>query len=156
MAAFEQVAALHADYVRAIDDDRLEAWPEFFHEQCLYSITTADNHREGLEAGIVWADSRAMLKDRVLSLREANIYERHRYRHIIGAPAIVADDAHGVRAESSVLVVRINRDGTMDLFATGRYLDVARVDPGDGCLKLAERIVVCDSGRIDTLLAIPL
>ena len=156
MAAFEQVAALHADYVRAIDDDRLEAWPEFFHEQCLYSITTADNHREGLEAGIVWADSRAMLKDRVLSLREANIYERHRYRHIIGAPAIVADDASGVRAESSFLVVRINRDGTMDLFATGRYLDVMRADPADGRLKLAERIVICDSSRIDTLLAIPL
>jgi 3-phenylpropionate/cinnamic acid dioxygenase small subunit len=150
------VSALHADYVRAIDDDRLEAWPEFFHEQCLYSITTVDNHREGLEAGIVWADSRAMLKDRVLSLREANIYERHRYRHLIGAPAIVSDDASGVRAESSFLVVRINRDGTMDLFATGRYLDVVRTDPGDGRLKLAERIVVCDSARIDTLLAIPL
>ena len=156
MAAFHDVAALHAEYVRAIDDDRLEAWPEFFHEQCLYSITTADNHREGLEAGIVWADSRAMLKDRVLSLREANIYERHRYRHIVGAPAIVSDDAEGVRAESSFLVVRINRDGTMDLFATGRYLDVVRADPGDGRLKLAERIVVCDSTRIDTLLAIPL
>jgi anthranilate 1,2-dioxygenase small subunit len=156
VAAFEQVAALHADYVRAIDDDRLEAWPEFFHEQCLYSITTADNHREGLEAGMVWADSRAMLKDRVLSLREANIYERHRYRHIVGAPAIVSDDANGVRAESSFLVVRINRDGTMDLFATGRYLDVMRADPADGRLKLAERIVVCDSSRIDTLLAIPL
>ena len=150
------MSALHADYVRAIDDDRLEAWPEFFHEQCLYSITTAENHREGLEAGIVWADSRAMLKDRVLSLREANIYEHHRYRHIIGAPAIVAEDANGVRAESSFLVVRINRDGTMDLFATGRYLDLARVDPADGRLKLAERIVVCDSSRIDTLLAIPL
>jgi anthranilate 1,2-dioxygenase small subunit len=156
VAAFERIAALHADYVRAIDDDRLEAWPEFFHEQCLYSITTVDNHREGLEAGIVWADSRAMLKDRVLSLREANIYERHRYRHLIGAPAIVSDDASGVRAESSFLVVRNKPDGTMDQFATGRYLDVVRTDPGDGRLKLAERIVVCDSARIDTLLAIPL
>ena len=156
MDAFARVSALHAAYVRAIDDDRLEAWPDFFHERCLYSITTADNYREGLPAGIVWADSRAMLKDRVLSLREANIYEHHRYRHIIGAPAILADEADGVRAESSFLVVRINRDGTMDLFATGRYLDVLRPDPAAGGFRLAERIVVWDSSRIDTLLAIPL
>jgi anthranilate 1,2-dioxygenase small subunit len=154
--AFARVSALHAEYVRALDDDRLDAWPEFFHERCLYSITTADNHREGLEAGIVWADSRGMLKDRVLSLREANIYEHHRYRHIVGAPAILSEGADGIRAESSFLVVRINRDGTMDLFATGRYLDVLRADPADGRWKLAERIVVCDSSRIDTLLAIPL
>jgi len=58
------------------------------------------------------------------------------------------------RAETPFLVVRIMRDGTMDLFATGRYLDVL-VDDG-GVLRLRERIVVCDSSRFDTLLAIPL
>jgi hypothetical protein len=34
------------------------------------------------------------------------------------------------------------------------YLD--RVHDDDGRLRFAERIVVCDSSRIDTLLAIPL
>ena len=38
--------------------------------------------------------------------------------------------------------------------ATGRYLD-ALVEEA-GVLKFRERIVVCDSSRIDTLLAIPL
>ena len=42
----------------------------------------------------------------------------------------------------------------MDLFATGRYLD-ALVDEA-GALRFRERIVVCDSSRFDTLLAIPL
>jgi anthranilate 1,2-dioxygenase small subunit len=51
-------------------------------------------------------------------------------------------------------VVRIMRDGAMDLFATGRYLDVL-VEVGDA-LRFRERVVVCDSSRIDTLLAIPL
>ena len=59
-----------------------------------------------------------------------------------------------MRAETSFLVVRIMRDGTMDLFATGRYLDLL-VDHG-GALRFRERIVVCDSSRFDTLLAIPL
>ena len=46
------------------------------------------------------------------------------------------------------------RDGTMDLFATGRYIDVMVDD--DGVLRFRERVVVCDSSRVHTLLAIPL
>jgi anthranilate 1,2-dioxygenase small subunit len=51
-------------------------------------------------------------------------------------------------------VVRIMRNGIMDLFATGRYLD-ALVEESGG-LRFRERIVVCDSSRVDTLLAIPI
>jgi anthranilate 1,2-dioxygenase small subunit len=141
-------------------------------------VTTADNHREGLPAGLIWADSRGMLTDRVTALREANIYERHSYRHILGQPFLVTDeddtdedgsdedgsdedgtgddvtDGEGVRSETPFLVVRIMRDGASDLFASGRYLD-RYVFEGERAV-LAERVVVCDSSRIDTLLAIPL
>jgi len=57
----ERVAQLNAEYARAIDDDRLEQWPDFFTDPCLYKITSADNHRRGLEAGLIYADSRGML-----------------------------------------------------------------------------------------------
>lgn len=149
-----RVSALCAQYARAIDDDRLEAWPDFFASPCLYKITSAENHRQGLPAGLVYADSRGMLADRVAALREANIYERQSYRHIIGMPAILGDDGGTARAETPFLVARIMRDGTTDLFATGRYLD--RLVDESGGLRFRERIVVCDSSRIDTLLAIPL
>jgi 3-phenylpropionate/cinnamic acid dioxygenase small subunit len=145
---------LNADYARALDDDRLEAWPGFFAEPCLYLITTADNHRHGYSAGLVYADSQGMLHDRVSALREANIYERHAYRHLIGLPAVLGESDGVVRAETPFLVVRIMRDGRMDIFATGRYLD-ALVDEGVG-LRFRERLVVCDGNRFDTLLAIPL
>jgi len=150
----ERVAQLNAAYARAIDDDRLEQWPEFFTDPCLYKITSADNYRCGLEAGLVYADTRGMLQDRVAALREANIYERQVYRHLVGLPAISPGDDGAVRAETPFLVVRVMRDGTMDLFATGRYVDIM-VDDG-GALRFRERLVVCDSSRVDTLLAIPL
>lgn len=148
------LAQLNADYARALDDDRLEDWPRFFTEPCLYIITTADNHRQGYTAGVVYADSQGMLHDRVAALREANVYERQTYRHLIGLPAILGESEGVVRAETPFLVVRIMRDGRMDLFATGRYLDVL-VDEGR-TLRFRERLVVCDSSRFDTLLAIPL
>ena len=144
---------LNAEYARALDDDRLEDWPAFFTDPCLYSITSVDNHRQGRPAGLMYADSRGMLQDRVAALREANIYERQSYRHLVGLPAIVGDTDGALLAETPFLVVRIMRDGRMDLFATGRYLDTLADDSG---LKFRERVVVCDSSRIDTLLAIPL
>ena len=148
------VAQLNADYARALDDDRLEEWPDFFADPCLYSITSADNHRQGLPIGVMYADSKGMVRDRVTALRQANIYERQTYRHVVGLPAILAEVDAGVRAETPFLVVRIMRDGRMDLFATGRYLDVLIEEAG--ALRFRERVVVCDSRRVDTLLAIPL
>jgi anthranilate 1,2-dioxygenase small subunit len=152
--ALAVILRVQADYARCIDDDRLESWPDYFDDPCTYKITTAANYREGLQAGIVFANSRGMLIDRVSALREANVYERHSYRHILGMPSILARGDDGVRTETPFLVARIMRDGETDIFATGRYLDLYKLR-GDAA-KLTERIVVCDSSRIDTLLALPL
>jgi 3-phenylpropionate/cinnamic acid dioxygenase small subunit len=94
------------------------------------------------------------VRDRVTALRRANVYERQTYRHVVGLPAVLGESDGGVRAETPFLVVRIMRDGRMDLFATGRYLDVLAEEAG--ALRFRERVVVCDSNRVDTLLAIPL
>ena len=150
-----RLIALNSEYARAIDDARFEAWPEMFFPDCLYMLTTADNHAAGMPAGLMYADSRGMLSDRISALREANIYERQRYRHIVGLPAILSIDGGKVRTETSFLVVRIMRDGKMDVFATGRYLDLVEEDT-NGALLFRERVVVCDSNRFDTLVAIPL
>ena len=41
----ERILALQAAYIRCIDDNALEAWPDFFLDQCLYIVTTAENRR---------------------------------------------------------------------------------------------------------------
>jgi anthranilate 1,2-dioxygenase small subunit len=151
---YQMIARAQAEYARCIDDDRLEEWPNHFHGACVYKITTAANYRDGLEAGIIFANSRGMLTDRVSALREANIYERQSYRHIIGQPSILSEDQGKVRSETPFLVARILQDGDTDIFATGRYLDLYKLENGE--VKLNERTVVCDSSRIDTLLALPL
>lgn len=156
MDPFLGIARVQAEYARTIDEGALERWPDFFEEHCLYRITTADNHKAGLEGAIVFANSRGMLTDRISALREANIYERHAYRHILGMPVILEVDADGkcARSETPFMVARIMRDGQTDLFVTGRYIDLYRLDGARP--SLVERVVVCDSSRIDTLLALPL
>lgn len=151
---FLTIIRAQADYARTIDNNELDKWPDFFASDCLYKITTAANYAKGYEVGVVYASSRGMVQDRVTALRDANIYEKQSYRHILGMPALISDDDNGVRTETSFIVARIMQDGVTDIYASGRYLDLYRRE-GDG-VKIAERIVVCDSQRFDTLLALPL
>jgi 3-phenylpropionate/cinnamic acid dioxygenase small subunit len=96
-----------------------------------------------------------MLQDRVTALRQANIYESQRYRHIIGQPHVIERNEVEASVETPFLVVRIMRTGATDLFATGRYLDRVALD-GGAPLRFRARLVVCDGSRFDTLVALPL
>lgn len=147
---------LNARYSQAIDDNRLEMWPGFFTESARYIVTTAENFDRGLPLGMIYATSRAMLQDRVRSLREANIYEAQRYRHVVGLPLLESAQDGAIRACTSFIVVRVMHSGESLVFASGCYRDLIVKDASDGALRFAERLVVLDSRQIDTLLALPL
>ena len=149
-----ELEALYTDYVHCLDDDALEAWPDFFVEDGFYRITSAENFAAGLPLGIVYLTSRAMLVDRVMALRNANIYEPQRYRHQVSAIRVGAEQDGALAVTANLLVVRTMQDGGMTLFAAGRYID--RVVRQGGGWKFARKDVVLDSRQIDTLLAIPL
>ena len=146
------VERLHARYVHALDGDQLEKWPDFFTEKGRYRITTAESEARGLPLPVLYAEGRAMLRDRIASLRHANIYEPQRYRHMVSA-VLVEKEAEGtVKSIANFLVVRIMENGEALLFASGRYVD--RIVTPE--MRYEERVVICDSRRFDTLLAIPL
>ena len=148
------LCAFNAAYANTIDSDALEQWPHFFTSDCLYRVTHIENEREGMPTGLIYADSRAMLEDRITSLRVANIYERQRYRHLLGIPDVESTNETSAVARTPFMVARIMATGETLLFATGVYQD--RFVMSDDHLLLAERVVVCDSTVTDTLLALPL
>jgi 3-phenylpropionate/cinnamic acid dioxygenase small subunit len=146
------VERLHGRYAHALDADRLEEWPQFFTENGRYRIATAENEERGLPLAVLYAEGRAMMRDRVQSLRHANIYEPQRYRHMTSAVLVEAIDAGVVRSSANFIVLRIMQDGDTVVFASGRYVD--RIVLRE--MQYEERVVICDSRRFDTLLAIPL
>jgi anthranilate 1,2-dioxygenase small subunit len=147
-----EIEQLHARYAHALDDDRLEDWPNFFTERGVYRITTAENEARGLPLPVVYCEGRAMLRDRVQSLRHANIYEPQRYRHIVSSVLTENLPDGKARSLANFLVVRIMENGETTLFASGRYVDRILLKE----MLYEERVVICDSRRFDTLLAIPL
>ena len=151
-----KVANLNARYVAAIDDNKLEEWPDFFVANGSYRVTTAENFERGLPLALIYATSRAMLRDRVRSLRDANVYEAQRYRHLIGPALIGGQEGGEVRAQTSFMVARIMHTGETSIFATGRYHDRILLDTPERGEAFLEKLVILDSRLIDTLLAIPL
>jgi len=146
------VERLHAQYAHAIDADKLEEWPRFFTENGRYRVATAENEERGLPLPVLYAEGRGMMRDRIQSLRHANIYEPQRYRHIVSSVLVEKIEPKLARSCANFMVIRIMQDGATMVFASGRYLDRIVLPE----MKYDERVVICDSRRFDTLLAIPL
>ena len=149
-----QIEDLIADYAHAIDDDRLEEWPDFFTDDCSYRIINRENHAKGRRVGIMNCSSKGMLRDRILALREANVYEPHFYRHLQSGIRITGMDGDAYVVETSFAIVRTMQEGDMSIFCAGKFVDEIVFD-GDTPL-FRKRLVVTDSNRIHTLIVIPI
>jgi 3-phenylpropionate/cinnamic acid dioxygenase small subunit len=148
------VEELIGEYAERIDEDRLEEWPALFADPCKYLVICRSNYEAGMRQGVMYAATQGMLLDRVFSIRRANLFEPHRYRHVVGPIRIKSAESGVAVVHSHFICARIMHDGATALFATGRYLD--RIDISTEDYRFLERIVVLDSEKIDTLLAIPL
>lgn len=147
------IEGLLTDYCHRIDDGDWDQWPKFFTEDGIYKIITRDNYDAGLPLGIMYCDGRGMMKDRMIALQTANIFEPHTYCHTLSRPRL---EMHGdtVKSRTNFTVIRTMQNGAMDVFAAGKYLDT--VVTVDQRIMLQERIVVVESRRIDILLVAPL
>ena len=95
-----------------------------------------------------------MLRDRVLSLRNANIYEDHVYRHATSGLVIKKYEDGVVTTESSYIVVITSQAGESSVYQAGNYLD--EVVQQDGEWRYRSKRVVYDTLRVPTLLATPI
>lgn len=153
-ALLAQIDQFNSAYGHAIDDDELERWPEFFADDCLYQVIARENVDDGLPGAVIYCDSRGMLVDRIVALRQANIFPEHYSRHVIGGAMIVAADEHEVRAQASYVVFQTRSDGETKLYNAGKYVD--RFVRTEGGLLLASRSCIYDTHRIATLLVTPI
>src|SRR5919109_5405926 len=94
----QRIEDLHARYAHALDNDELERWPEFFTAKGRYRVTTAENEARALPLPVLYAEGQAMLRDRIASLRHANIYEPQRYRHLLSAALLEQESASALKS----------------------------------------------------------
>lgn len=141
-------------YIAAIDDDRLEDWAAFFTADCLYEIIPRENEELGLPAPLIRCDNAAMLRDRVASLRHANIYEKPAYRHLVSALVVTASSDTEASFRANYVVVNTSQEGSSAIYQAGSYASTAVRTP-DGW-RFSRKRVIYDTARVQTLLAYPI
>ena len=151
---FNSILALEYHYARLLDDDRLEEWPALFVERCVYKVIPRENWHREPKLAILFCDSRAMMMDRVRSLRTANIYNLHYPRHTVTNVEVIAARGDEYEVTAAYTVYQTDLEGQTKLFSVGRYLDVITFSEGEPLFR--EKLAICDTFSIPNLLAIPL
>jgi anthranilate 1,2-dioxygenase small subunit len=152
----EAVSYLLAEWAHAIDDDRVEQIAALMHPEGRYTVTSRFNHDRGLPMAIIDARSAAQLRDRIKSMRLANIYQPQHYRHVISGIQVIGQTPFGLlQVRSSFVVVRtLELMGDSILFASGQCHDL--IDPQGEMPRFVERRMVYDSRAVETLMVIPI
>ncbi len=153
-AVRDAINDLMADYCHFIDDDRLEEWLDFFTEDCVYKILSRENEESGLPLELLSCRNKNMLRDRILSLREANIYNIHFDKHMLGAVRILGEEDGDYRVQANYNVYQSNQDGESELFSVGTYRDLITFVDGKPLFK--EKIATADTFGIPRLLSTPI
>jgi anthranilate 1,2-dioxygenase small subunit len=144
---------LQERYISVIDSDRLEEWPDLFTEDGVYEIIPKENSDLGLPMGIMHCFGRPMMRDRITSLRKANVFEPHTYRHMTSGLEFKQIDADTIDMQSNYVVVQTLTDGESRVYQAGRYLDrVVRTTDG---WRYRSKRAVYDTSRVQTLLVTP-
>ena len=149
-----EIVALNYRYARCLDENRLDEWPEFFIEEGRYLIQPRDNLDQGLEGYWLYFENKRMLRDRVVSLKDVNIYKIHYERRLVTNVEVTGRDGDGWLARANYLVMHTDNEGRSTLFSVGEYRD--RIVRSAGALRFSERRVIVDTFVVPSHLSMPI
>jgi anthranilate 1,2-dioxygenase small subunit len=149
-----EIEEFHAAYCWTLDCGDVEHWPEYFTDDAVYRITARENADAGLPVGLVYADSKAMIRDRAFALKHTQMYAPRTMQHFVTNVRVLAAKGDAIKAQSNYLLLQTLVDGPTTIQQSGRYYDsFVRLD---GKLKLKERQCIYDTVLIANDLVLPL
>jgi len=152
-----EIEEFHIEYCNTLDRGALEDWPAYFTEHAVYRITARENADAGLPVGLVYADSRAMIRDRAFAIKHTQMFAPRYMQHFVTNVRVISieGDAAGgrIKAQSNYMLLQTLVDGPTTLHQSGRYYDTFVREAGR--LLLEERQCVYDSLLIANDLVYP-
>jgi anthranilate 1,2-dioxygenase small subunit len=148
-----EIEEFHTAYCWTLDCGELEHWPEYFTDDAVYRITARENADAGLPVGLVYADSKAMIRDRAFALKHTQMYAPRTLQHFVTNVRVLQAKGDTIKAQSNYLLLQTLVDGPTTLQQSGRYYDsFVRLE---GSLKLKERQCIYDTVLIANDLVLP-
>lgn len=149
-----ELEELYAAYAGCLDDERFEAWPEFFTDDCVYKIVPRDNFERGLPLATWFSEGRGGLLDRVVAIRKTMMYAPRYVRRLVTGIRIIGWEGDTLAARATYLALETLLDEPTRVFNCGEYRDKL-VAAGDR-LKFKEKLCVFDSLLVPNSLIYPL
>lgn len=145
---------LYADYAAALDAGEWDKWPEFFTDTCTYRLEPRENHDRGFPLATMAFESKGMLKDRVVGIRDTLFHDPYYQRHVVGIPRVLKAGGDRFELEANYAVFRTKLSELTTVFNVGRYLDtVCRTPEG---LRFESRVCIYDSEMIPNSIIYPI
>jgi 3-phenylpropionate/cinnamic acid dioxygenase small subunit len=149
-----EIEEFNTEYCAALDEGRLEEWPEFFTSDAVYTITGRENADANLPVGLVYCEGAGMLRDRVFALLNTAMYAPRYLLHVVGNARVLGASERLVEARANYIVLQTLVDEPATVHQAGRYFDVFERG-ADGRLRLKERRCVYDTLLVDNSLVLP-
>jgi anthranilate 1,2-dioxygenase small subunit len=149
-----RIEDLNFRYAQCLDGNRLADWPDFFDDDCRYLIHSRENLDLGMEAYWLRFENKRMLRDRVVSLCEVNIYQIHYERRLVSNVMVTGREGEIWLARANYMLVHTTNEGRSHIFSVGEYRD--RIVETAGALKFTERLVVVDTFTVPSHLSMPI
>ena len=151
-----EIEEFHSQYCWTLDCGDVENWPDYFTDDAVYRITARENADAGLPVGLVYADSKAMIRDRAFALKHTQMYAPRTLQHFVTNVRVLemkAGPGATIKAQSNYLLLQTLVDGPTTIQQSGRYYDTfVRTN---GRLLLKERQCIYDTVLIANDLVLP-
>jgi len=148
-----EIEEFHADYCWTLDCGDVERWPEYFTDDAVYRITARENADAGLPVGLVYADSKAMIRDRAFAIKHTQMYAPRTMQHLVTNVRVLEVKGDAIKAQSNYLLLQTLVDGPTTIQQSGRYYDTFARKGGK--LLLKERQCIYDTVLIANDLVLP-
>jgi len=153
IALEHEVRSLYDEVADLLDEDEVERFPSYFIDDCMYQVVSRENYAEGLPQAAIYCDGINMVRDRVIALRETQVYVPRIWRHFISGIRITAISEGDIHIRANFIVTEAMSDADPTVFLVGQYLDVL-VREGES-LKFRQRLAVLDNHHVRRSLIVP-
>jgi len=149
----DKLADFYDAYFEALDDLRLEEWPNFFADDCLFQIIPRENFDAGYQLCTIQADSKGMLVDRVQGILKTQMFAPRTCRRFYSGLRATGRDKGLLKVRQNVVVIQTLIDGPSLVHICGVGYDL--LEEAGAEFRFRERILVIDSEMIPNSLIYP-
>ncbi|MFT5539462.1 MAG: 3-phenylpropionate/cinnamic acid dioxygenase small subunit [Alphaproteobacteria bacterium] len=149
-----QLEDLYANYGATLDYGKIEHWPDFFTDDCIYKLISRENYDLGLPLGTMFAEKRGGLEDRVTAVVKTSIYHERTITHLITGVRLLGESRGVITATANYAVLETLPNQYTRVLNSGRYDD--KIVRKGGRLLFKEKLCIFDSALVPASIIYPI